>query len=137
MYSQEGPPLTSAGDKIKRLRVSTGLTVSELARRAGLSQGYLSQIEMGRATPSVRALAMTAKALDVPLPSLLGDRDKALLEGTMPGTYQEFGADPEDAMITRTLPRLDRRSKQALILIIRGILAAHGEGGPDGELFGA
>jgi transcriptional regulator with XRE-family HTH domain len=129
--------MINAGDKIKRLRVSTGLTVSELARRAGLSQGYLSQIEMGRATPSVRALAMTAKALDVPLPSLLGERDRALLEGTMPGgALHEFANDPEDAMITRALPRLDRHSKQALILIIRGILSAHGEGGPDGELFG-
>jgi len=117
----------NAGDKIKRLRTSTGLTVSELARRAGLSQGYLSQIEMGRATPSVRALAMTAKALNVPLPSLLGERDRALLEGTMPVPLPCYDDDPEDAMVTRLLPRLDRQSKQALIMIIRGILAAHGQ----------
>jgi transcriptional regulator with XRE-family HTH domain len=117
----------NAGDKIKRLRTGTGLTVSELARRAGLSQGYLSQIEMGRATPSVRALAMTAKALNVPLTSLLGERDRALLEGTMPVELSAYGEDPEDAMVTRLLPRLDRQSKQALIMIIRGILAARGE----------
>lgn len=117
----------NAGDKIKRLRTSTGLTVSELARRAGLSQGYLSQIEMGRATPSVRALAMTAKALNVPLPSLLGERDRALLEGTMSAPLPAYGEDPEDAMITRLLARLDRQSKQALIMIIRGILAARGQ----------
>lgn len=116
----------NAGDKIKRLRVSTGLTVSELARRAGLSQGYLSQIEMGRATPSVRALAMTAKALEVPLTSLLGERDRELLEGTMSLPAAAFGDDPEDALITRSLGQLDRQSKQALVLIIRGILAARG-----------
>ncbi len=113
-----------AGDKIKRLRVSAGITVSELARRAGLSQGYLSQIEMGRATPSVRALAMTAKALDVPLTSLLGERDRALLEGTMAAPVAQFAEDPEDAVIVRSLSRLNRHSKQALILIIRGILEA-------------
>jgi transcriptional regulator with XRE-family HTH domain len=113
-----------AGDKIKRLRVSAGITVSELARRAGLSQGYLSQIEMGRATPSVRALAMTAKALDVPLTSLLGERDRALLEGTMAAPMTGFADDPEDAVIIRSLGRLNRHSKQALILIIRGILEA-------------
>ena len=114
----------NAGDKIKRLRISSGITVSELARRAGLSQGYLSQIEMGRATPSVRALAMTAKALDIPLNSLLGESDRALLEGAMAGPATAFGEEPEDAVIIRSLSLLNRRSKQALILIIRGILGA-------------
>jgi transcriptional regulator with XRE-family HTH domain len=122
-----------AGDKIKRLRTSSGITVSELARRAGLSQGYLSQIEMGRATPSVRALAMTAKALDVPLSSLLGERDRALLEGAMPASAPSLGEDPEDAVIIRSLGRINRQSKQALILIIRGIIQAW-EGSSDPDL---
>jgi len=113
-----------AGDKIRRLRTSSGITVSELARRAGLSQGYLSQIEMGRATPSVRALAMTAKALDVPLSSLLGESDRVLLEGAMSSPADVLGEDPEDAVIIRALSRLNRHSKQALILIIRGIVQA-------------
>ena len=128
---EEGDGL-DPGDKIRRLRVGSGLTVSELARRAGLSQGYLSQIEMGRATPSVRALALTAKALDVPLASLLGERDRALLEGSIPGLPPALGQDPEDAVIIRSLACLDRHAKQALIMIIRGIAQAwEGRANPD------
>jgi transcriptional regulator with XRE-family HTH domain len=123
-----------AGDKIKRLRTSSGITVSELARRAGLSQGYLSQIEMGRATPSVRALAMTAKALDVPLSSLLGESDRALLEGSIASPPANMlSEDPEDAVIIRSLGRLNRHSKQGLVLIIRGIIEAV-DAGLDQEL---
>ncbi len=114
----------STGDKIKRLRMSSGITVSELARRAGLSQGYLSQIETGKATPSVRALAMTAKALDVPLATLLDEYDRALLEGSMSTAPTTEG--PEDAAIIRALSRLNREHKRGLMLIIRGIMQAAG-----------
>ena len=116
-----------AGERIKRLRTSAGFTVSELARRAGLSQGYLSQIEMGRARPSVRALAMAAQALGVPLTSLLSDSDRELLAatGAAPKTPHQTG-DPEDEVIIRSLGKLNRHGKQALIMVIRGILHATG-----------
>jgi len=120
-----------AGERIKRLRTSAGFTVSELARRAGLSQGYLSQIEMGRARPSVRALAMTAQALGVPLNSLLSESDRVLLAATNGEQPASPPGDPEDEVITRSLGKLNRQSKQALIMVIRGILHATAPGSDD------
>src|SRR6266540_1842553 len=41
------------GGAIRTLRVSRGLSVTELARRSGLSQSFLSQVEIGRTDISV------------------------------------------------------------------------------------
>ena len=121
-----------AGERIKRLRVSAGYTVSELARRAGLSQGYLSQIEMGRARPSVRALAKTAQALAVPLTSLLSESDHALLAASASAPVASMETvDPEDQVIMRSLSKLNRQGKQALIMVIRGILHATSDDSDD------
>jgi transcriptional regulator with XRE-family HTH domain len=55
------------GAAIRRRRKRMDLTVSELAGRAGLSQGMLSKIETGQATPSLSTLSSLATELDVPL----------------------------------------------------------------------
>lgn len=43
------------------------MSLTELARRAGLSPGYLSQVERDRATPSTTALSKLGEVLNVPL----------------------------------------------------------------------
>jgi transcriptional regulator with XRE-family HTH domain len=55
------------GRRLRELRHTRSLSLSELARRAGLSQGYLSQVERDRATPSTTALAKLSEVLGVPL----------------------------------------------------------------------
>jgi len=47
--------------------------VSEVAEQSGLSLPYVSNLERGRGNPTLDALRALAKALDVPLPSLVGD----------------------------------------------------------------
>ena len=53
------------GSKIKNLRVLKGLTQEELANRAELSKGFISQVENFRTTPSLKALEKIAGALGV------------------------------------------------------------------------
>jgi DNA-binding XRE family transcriptional regulator len=48
-----------------------GLTLSALARQAGIAQSYVSEIEHGRKRGSVRALAALARALRVDIEDLL------------------------------------------------------------------
>lgn len=55
------------GRRVRDLRQSRHLSLTELSRRAGLSQGYLSQVERDRATPSTTALSRLSEALDVPV----------------------------------------------------------------------
>ncbi len=52
---------------IRALREWKGVRQQELAARAGLGQGYLSDIERGRTQGSPEARANIAKALDVPI----------------------------------------------------------------------
>jgi transcriptional regulator with XRE-family HTH domain len=57
---------------IKQLRERKGWSQSELARRAGISQGVLSDIESGRTkNPRSDTLAAIARALKVPIEKLL------------------------------------------------------------------
>ncbi len=63
------------GSRIKELRRSAGLTLTQLARKAGISQGYLSKIENGRNAPPVSTLLMLARALDVTMGELFGESD--------------------------------------------------------------
>jgi transcriptional regulator with XRE-family HTH domain len=53
------------GMEIRHLRKARGWTIAQLSRAAGLSQGYLSQIERGISSPSVKALHSIACTLDV------------------------------------------------------------------------
>jgi transcriptional regulator with XRE-family HTH domain len=52
-------------------RRALGLSISELARTAGLSKTILGRIESGRGNPSVETLFRIARALGLPLSSLL------------------------------------------------------------------
>lgn len=48
-----------------------GLTVSALAKRAGISRPYLSEIETGRKDGTLRTMAALAAALDVEIDDLV------------------------------------------------------------------
>jgi transcriptional regulator with XRE-family HTH domain len=52
-------------------RQSAGLTFDELAARSGLSKTILRRIENGQGNPSVETLFRIARALELPLSSLL------------------------------------------------------------------
>jgi transcriptional regulator with XRE-family HTH domain len=58
---------------LRRERERTGLGVSELARRAGVSKATVSQLESGAGNPSVETLWAIATALDVPFSIFVED----------------------------------------------------------------
>jgi transcriptional regulator with XRE-family HTH domain len=53
------------GSTIRKLREHNGLSMRELAERAGLSQPFLSQVERGVSTPSMASTYRLAHALGV------------------------------------------------------------------------
>ena len=52
------------GSKIRKLRLEKGITQIELAKKAGISNTYLSDIENERTNPSLKTLLKIAKALE-------------------------------------------------------------------------
>lgn len=68
---QGGKALAAAvGQEIRSLRLSLSMAANQLAEAAGLSNGMLSKIERGSATPSFTTLVSIASALKVPVARL-------------------------------------------------------------------
>lgn len=65
------------GERVRNLRSEQNLTIAELAERAGLSSGLISQIERGRSNPSVRTLQRLRAALGVNMWEFLQSDDPA------------------------------------------------------------
>lgn len=84
---------TELGLRISALRKKKGLTLVALAGRTGLSQPFLSQIERGRARPSMPSLHRLASALDTTTP--------ALLSGGDPGTSAAAEIDTSTVSLVR------------------------------------
>jgi XRE family transcriptional regulator, aerobic/anaerobic benzoate catabolism transcriptional regulator len=60
------------GKVLKRFRHRKGLSQLGLAKRARVSQGYISEMEAGqRKNPGIETLKKLARALDVPVTELL------------------------------------------------------------------
>ena len=59
-------------NSVRTFRTYRGMTVSDLAAAAGISQPYLSEIETGKKTGSVEVLKRIAAALRVDLEDLVG-----------------------------------------------------------------
>ncbi|MDZ5710902.1 helix-turn-helix domain-containing protein [Jeotgalibacillus haloalkalitolerans] len=60
------------GENIKKHRKEKGLTLSELAEKAGVSKSYLSNIERNlKQNPSIHVLEKISRVLEVNLQSLL------------------------------------------------------------------
>lgn len=66
---------SDVGVRLRALRIEQGLSVNELAMRAGVSAGTVSQVERNKANPSVRILERLRQALSVPLTALLEEDD--------------------------------------------------------------
>lgn len=62
---------------IRELREKRGWTQTELARRAGIKQGVLSDIETGTTKdPRVGTLSAIANALEVPIEELIRKEER-------------------------------------------------------------
>jgi transcriptional regulator with XRE-family HTH domain len=72
----------NVGRQLRRFRRGRGMTLSELARRAGCSDGYLSSVETGAITPTLSSISTLAAVLGADLSAF-------------------FGAPPEDAVHVR------------------------------------
>ena len=74
---REGVLEVAIGRELRALRQQQGLTVADLAQRAGLSGGMLSKIENGQASPSLTTLQALAQALQIPLTAVFRSYEEA------------------------------------------------------------
>ena len=61
------------GLKLRGARKRSGFVIDDLAQKTGLSRAFISQIENGKASPSLDSIERLAAALNIPLSSLFLD----------------------------------------------------------------
>jgi transcriptional regulator with XRE-family HTH domain/quercetin dioxygenase-like cupin family protein len=71
----DSAPSRGIGSRIRRIRTDRGLSVRELARRAGCSASLVSQVERGVTAPSAGVAYALANELGISLDSLFGAGD--------------------------------------------------------------
>lgn len=59
------------GSYLHDLRIARGLSLRSLAKRAGCSPSFLSQVELGRSSPSLESLERISRAFDLTVVELL------------------------------------------------------------------
>ena len=64
-------PISVIAKSLTRERSRTGLSLAEVARRAGIAKSTLSQLESGNGNPSLETLWALCVALDIPFARLL------------------------------------------------------------------
>ena len=74
--------LAALGDRVRELRARRGMTRKILAKDSGVSERYLAQLEGGQGNASLGILRRVARALDVPLESLITEAPEPAAELT-------------------------------------------------------
>ena len=80
LMAQDGD--VDVGERLRAIRRLRRLTLRDVAERAGVSESFVSQVERGRASPSVASLQRIAAALGLAVSDLFaengGDRPRVL-----------------------------------------------------------
>jgi XRE family aerobic/anaerobic benzoate catabolism transcriptional regulator len=78
--SADGAFLATLGARVRELRARRGMTRKILAKDSGVSERYLAQLEAGHGNASLSILRRVARALDVPLETLVADAPEPAVE---------------------------------------------------------
>jgi len=73
-----GTSKNQVGLRLRAIRKAATLSISDLGKKAGVSNGMISQIERGLTNPSLKTLERLHIALDVPLAALLESATSAV-----------------------------------------------------------
>lgn len=92
-------PLDVIAASLRRERAQLGLSLSEVAKRAGIAKSTLSQLESGTGNPSVETLWALGVALDVPF-SVLVDPPTPVVRVIRSGEGPGVASEAADYMAT-------------------------------------
>jgi transcriptional regulator with XRE-family HTH domain len=108
--------LHDVGEFIRQQRENAQQSIRDLARSAGVSNPYLSQIERGIRKPSADILQQIARALEISAESLYVRA--GILDGNPPGTSSVTEAVMND-------DRLTPEQRQSLLSVYRSFVSAN------------
>jgi transcriptional regulator with XRE-family HTH domain len=104
------PEYADIGDRLRAARRSHRLTLRGLAERLGVSPSLISQVETGRAKPSVSTLYAIAAQLDISLDELLFPDAARGLATRAPAAARGDGREPAEGLPAHPVQRANTRS---------------------------
>lgn len=123
------------GEKIKELRVQKGLTQEELADRAELSKGFISQLERDLTSPSIATLVDILQCLGTNLEEFFSNTSKEQLVFPKSDYFEKYDSELHNR-IEWIIPNAQKNMMEPILLT----LEPHGSTYPDnpheGEEFG-
>jgi transcriptional regulator with XRE-family HTH domain len=131
-----GPEYREMGDRLRVERRARGLSLRELADRLGVSPSLISQVETGRARPSVSTLYTIANELGVSLDELLfADRRNGQDGDDTPTATHPRAARTNPLAGVATVSPVQRPDTRKIIRLASGVtwerLTANAEPGVD------
>ncbi len=96
------------GERVKMIRESRNLSTTKLAKMAGMAQSTLRDLELGKTTATEKTIEKLSKALNVPVPELVG-----LYEIEEPEAFNQ--------LILDEISRLNDIQKHNLLAFLRSI----------------
>ena len=119
------------GNKLKRLRLTRGLTQEEMADRCELTKGFISQVERNQASPSIATLTDMLECLGVTLADFFSERGEEKRVFTPDEMFVKEDAETLRGTVTWLVPDAQKNQMEPILVEL-------GEGGqtwpmPPGE----
>jgi len=130
------PNAADVGARLRELRQRRRLSLRALAAEVGFTPGFLSQVELGQASPSIASLERIAAALGVTLGQFFQEPERATPAIVRAGERPELRSDWSQARVALLSPP-GAAGGEALLITLEpgGRSGSRAAGGQPGEAF--
>ena len=123
------------GEKIKRLRIQNNLTQKELADRAELSKGFISQVERNLTSPSIATLIDILECLGTDLKNFFDDTFEEKIVFGKDDVFVKLNPELKHE-VTWLIPNAQKNNMEPIILVLEEGGSSEIDHPHDGEEFG-
>lgn len=123
------------GSKIRRLRILKNLTQEELADRAELSKGFISQLERDLTSPSIETLMDILQCLGTTPASFFGEKNEEQIVFGKNDYFEKWDPDLKNR-IQWIIPNAQKNMMEPILLTLEAGGSTYPDNPHDGEEFG-
>lgn len=123
------------GEKIKELRVLKSLTQEELADRAELSKGFISQLERDLTSPSIATLVDILQCLGTDLEEFFSDTSSEQVVFKKSDYFQKYDSDLKNEIMW-IIPNAQKNMLEPILLTLDPGGSTYPDNPHEGEEFG-
>lgn len=123
------------GKKIKALRIQKGLTQEELADRAELSKGFISQVERDLTSPSIATLVDILQCLGTDLKTFFNDSEDTQVVFPKSDFFEKTDTELKNT-IEWIIPNAQKNMMEPILVTIEAGGSTYPDNPHEGEEFG-